>query len=212
MYVMDRIVCAATPRGLAERDKYSAELSRWYAAISTLRERILQAPSAHDERERNSVIILQSHYLCTRLAMDCAFRKSEMWFDTVTPLFVEIISLSKLQLDHPDDSLFIFDSQVIVPLDITAQKCRDSSIRHEAIRLMNSLHRREGFVDSLNCAKICEWLTDLEEEGMIGDFVPNEKRVMSTWTEPAKEEGVHVWCDIPAEGALGIVRRETIIK
>lgn len=212
MYVMDKILCAATPRGLAERDKYSAELSRWYAAFSPLRERILRSPSAHERRDRNSVIILQSHYLCTRLAMDSLFRKSEMWFDTVTPLFVEIISLSKLLLDHPDDSLFVFDSQVILPLDITARKCRDSSIRHEAIRLMNSLHRREGFVDSLNCAKICEWLIGLEEEGMIGDVMPNEKRVMSTWTEPAEEGGMHVWCDIPAEGATGVVRRETIIK
>jgi hypothetical protein len=212
MYVMDKVVCAATPRGLAERDKYTAELSRWYAAFSPLRERILRSPSAHDRRDRNSVMVLQSHYLCTRLAMDSVFRKSEMWFDAVTPVFVEIISLSKLLLDHPDDSLFVFDSQVILPLDITARKCRISSIRHEAIRLLNSLHRREGFIDSLYCAKICEWLVGLEEEGMIGDFVPNEKRVMSSWTDPADEGGVHVWCDIPMDGATGVARRETIIK
>jgi hypothetical protein len=210
MYFMDKIRCPATPRGLAERDKYSAELSRWYAAWTPLWKRILRSPSAHDRRDRDAAIVLQNHYLCTRLAMDCVFRKSEMWFDTVTPLFAEIVSESNLLLEHPDESLFVFDSQVILPLDITARKCRDPSIRREAISLMNSLHRREGFVDSLSSAKICEWLVGLEEEGIIGGFVPEEKRVMSSWSEPAEEGGVHVWCENP-KGWRRAAKRETII-
>jgi hypothetical protein len=35
---------------------------------------------------------------------------------------------------------------------------------------------------------------------------------MRTWTEPAEEGGVHVWCDIPKDGAKGVARRETTIK
>jgi hypothetical protein len=210
MYAIDKIRCAPTPKGLAERDRYSAELSRWYAAFIPVLERSI---SAKDKRDRYSAICLQSHYLCTRVAMNSIFRKDEMWFDTATPMLAEILSLTKLLLDHPDDSFFVFDSQVILPLEIVGRKCRDSAIRHEAIRLMNTLHRREGFIDSMSSGKVCSWLISIEEEGMVDGFIPWEARAQNGHAE-VTPEGIHAWCELPKIGGQKgeVVIRDTIIK
>jgi hypothetical protein len=211
MYVLDKIKCNATPQSLAERDKHSKELSRWFSAFTPLLER---AASGQDKRERYSATCLQIHYLCTCIAMDCLFRKTEIFFDALTPTFIEMLSLAKVLLANPDDSFFVFDSQVILPLEIVARKCRDPVIRREAIELMFSIHRREGFMDSTVMAKTCSWLVSIEEEGMLGNRIPEEARARSVCGEPGSKKGsLHVWCELPKIGGqLGeVVIRDTII-
>jgi hypothetical protein len=212
MYVLDKIKCNPTPQSLAERDKYSKELSQWYSAFTPLLDR---SASGQDKRERFSAICLHIHYICTCIAMDCLFRKTEIFFDALTPTFIEILSFAKVLLADPDDSFFVFDSQVILPLEIVARKCRDPVIRREAIRLIFLVHRREGFMDSIVMAKICSWLVSIEEEGMLGNHIPETARAHSVRAEPGSKKGsLHVWCELPKLGGqVGeVVIRETIIK
>jgi len=143
------------------------------------------------------------------------FRKTEIFFDALTPTFIEMLSLAKVLLDNPDDSFFVFDSQVILPLEVVARKCRDPVIRREAIGLMFLVQRREGFMNSIVLAKTCSWLVSIEEEGMLGKRVPEEARAHSVCSEPDSVKGsLRVWCKLPKTGGqLGeVVIRETIIK
>jgi hypothetical protein len=197
LYVLDKIRCRATEESLAERERYRDELARWYKAFTPLLSRATASPEA---RDRYSAICLQVHYLCTCIAIDCLFRPSEMFFDTLKPQLIEVLTLTKILLDHEDDSFFVFDSQVILPLEIVARKCRDPGVRREAIRLMEGVKRREGFMDSLVLARVCRWLVGIEEEGMLGRFIPEEARVRDVRAEPGEKGEMRVWCEMPKVG------------
>ena len=212
MYVLDKIRCNASPQSLAELDGYRKEMARWYAAFTPLLDR---ATSSRQTKDRYSAICLQVHYLCTCVAMDCVFRENEMFFDTLKSTFTSILSLTKILLDQQDDSFFVFDSQVILPLEIVGKKCRDPAIRREAIRLMYGVKRREGFMDSLVLAKVCSWIVSVEEEGMVGNYVPEEARARNLRAEPGEEKGsLRVWCELPRIGGEPgeVVVRDAIIK
>jgi hypothetical protein len=127
------------------------------------------------------------------------FRTSEMFFDTMKPQFAQIPSLTKILLNREDDSLFVFDSQVIMPLEIVARKCRDPGLR-ESMRLMAGVKRRECFMDGLVMAKMCAWLVGIEEEGMLGRYVPEEARARNVRAEPAEKGGLRVWCEVARVG------------
>jgi hypothetical protein len=83
---------------------------------------------------------------------------------------------------------FALDLGIVPPLFVVATKCRDRKLRREAIRLLASSPRREGMWDSILCAKVSQWIMEVEEDGMryfemwdpmaINEKVGEEKRVM----------------------------------
>lgn len=60
---------------------------------------------------------------------------------------------------------FSADLGIVPPLYVVATKCRNHSIRWQAIRLLRSSSRREGMWDSLLTAHIGEWVASIEEGG-----------------------------------------------
>ncbi|KAI9648892.1 hypothetical protein NHQ30_001458 [Ciborinia camelliae] len=76
-------------------------------------------------------------------------------------------------LDHTYSHIkpsFALDLGIIPPLFVVATKCRDRSLRREAISLLTSSHRREGMWDSRLCAVVGNWIMRVEEEG-LSDYV-----------------------------------------
>jgi hypothetical protein len=70
---------------------------------------------------------------------------------------------------------------MLLPVHLTALKCRDQQIRRRAIALMLVCPVREGAWDGAMLAKVDEKLIRLEEEGVEeGKIIPEEKwwRVM----------------------------------
>lgn len=61
---------------------------------------------------------------------------------------------------------FSADLGIVPPLYLVATKCRDSTIRRQAIQLLMSSARREGMWDSELIARIGMWIMAIEEEGM----------------------------------------------
>ena len=59
---------------------------------------------------------------------------------------------------------FSADLGIVPPLYVVATKCRNHSIRWQAIRLLRSSSRREGMWDSNLSAHIGEWVASIEEE------------------------------------------------
>ncbi|KIN05124.1 hypothetical protein OIDMADRAFT_39518 [Oidiodendron maius Zn] len=83
---------------------------------------------------------------------------------------------------------FALDLGIVPPLFVVATKCRDRTLRREAIALLMSSPRREGMWDSILCGKVGEWIMEVEEEGMrdyeifnpisTSERVVEDKRVM----------------------------------
>ncbi|CAG9943289.1 unnamed protein product [Clonostachys rosea f. rosea IK726] len=77
---------------------------------------------------------------------------------------------------------FSVDHGIVPPLFVVATKCRDQTIRRQAIQLLRASARREGMWDSELSARIGLWIMELEEyqdpttyQG--GSFIPEERRV-----------------------------------
>ncbi|TVY14250.1 putative transcriptional regulatory protein [Lachnellula arida] len=76
-----------------------------------------------------------------------------------------------------ENEVYTFEVRTIDALFLVATKCRSSPLRHQAISLMLSSHRREWMCSSLIAGQVAAWMTSLEEQGMdeIG-YIPEEKR------------------------------------
>ncbi len=59
---------------------------------------------------------------------------------------------------------FSADLGIVPPLYVVATKCRDRTIRRQAIQLLRSSARREGMWDSELMSRIGMWVMDIEEE------------------------------------------------
>lgn len=84
------------------------------------------------------------------------------------------MELAKLFLEE-DGSVFAF--QTIQPLYAVAVECQQPQIRREAICLLAGKLRREGVCDRVIPAKICTWIMDIEEQGIVDGLVSEEFRV-----------------------------------
>jgi hypothetical protein len=74
--------------------------------------------------------------------------------------------------------LFNFDSYTVIPLFLTALKCRDPLVRRRALLLLFKYPRKEGVCNSLCLGKLCEWAVKVEEEHLDENGrVPNWARV-----------------------------------
>lgn len=88
-----------------------------------------------------------------------------------------------------------------------AIKCRDRTIRREAVQLLLSKVWREGVWDSILAGRMASAVIEIEEHDVKGDFIPNEKRVKGTKMkfDLQKREG-HVTCFVVS----GEVEKRTI--
>ena len=125
---------------------------------------------------------------------ELAFDRHEARFEAIISLALEVVAdqerravLAKgCNLDHcahkhfktdifgrnPSDFLtyhikpsFSADLGIIQPLYVVATKCRDGTIRRQAIQLLRNSARREAMWDSELCARIGQWIVDIEEDG-----------------------------------------------
>ncbi|KUJ13563.1 uncharacterized protein LY89DRAFT_737539 [Mollisia scopiformis] len=76
--------------------------------------------------------------------------------------------------------------RTVSPLLLVATKCRNATLRREAIALLLSSHRREWMCDSLLSGQIGQWMMSLEEEGMDATgYIPEHARA---WGEAVELE------------------------
>lgn len=79
---------------------------------------------------------------------------------------------------------FTADLGIVPPLFMVATKCREPTLRRQAISLLRSSARREGMWDSELVARIGTWIMELEESSSPSDHlgqpttIPEEARVM----------------------------------
>jgi hypothetical protein len=197
---------------LLEKSRYLDEVIAWSHAFKPLFDKA--QPGTNDFLATRH---LQMHYLPVHLTLTQYTSLSELTYDAYLWMFKEIVEMARIQLSSlavMHDPTFSFDMQNVWPLFVVAKKCRDPIVRREAIRLLGEWPRREGIWDSVIASAVSRWVVKVEEEGMVGAFVEEEKRAKSVGVRLELEKGrAEVWCLIPDGGGKGgTKRRETIIE
>jgi hypothetical protein len=179
-----------TPLWREKHAHYETQLLQWRSAFQAI----------HAEEVRSGAIrvdktaILSIYYNLATILLAASVQHTEMLYDDYTPLFAEIIAKSDQLLADDDPnatSRFTLDMGTILPLAITAVRCRDRRIRRQAITLLWSKARREGLCfDTILVARLCAWLASIEGEGLQDDSapIPESARWMITYLHLSSEE------------------------
>ena len=82
----------------------------------------------------------------------------------------------------PPRPRFSFQVGILPPLYIVGSKCREPTLRRQAIGLLRKCPVQEGLWEPFGASRMCEWMMKIEELGMIKDgksewFVPESSRV-----------------------------------
>lgn len=157
------------------RDRAEAQLASWSIAWDALGSHMEKQPGPLD---RIAHLLLRSHHvLATIQARTCLHPYDEMVYDSYTDEFrsivdqsVELIQLvASHALDdtafkfHQSHAQFTFDMGWLPPLYYTALKCRDTSVRHHAVKMIRSTPSREAFWDANVAASVAAFVIGLEE-------------------------------------------------
>lgn len=134
---------------------------------------------------------MRTLFLIGWIRMKTLGAQSEMIYDQFLPVFSELVDLCHAILypvpekdtyrqgessGDEDGETFVVDMQTVMILDYVGKKCRVPWVRRKAIMLLRTRPRREAFWDSLVAASVCEWVTGIEEEGMVDGIVKEEQR------------------------------------
>ncbi|KAM0132900.1 hypothetical protein ACHAP3_006189 [Botrytis cinerea] len=171
----------STPYWNRIHNHYTTQLLRWRKAFQSV-----HAEEAHTGSiSADATHMLSIYYNIATILVASSVPHTEMLYDEYNHLFAEIICKAQILLSSPDDpsntSRFTLDMGTILPLVITAVKCRDRRIRRQAIALLWSKARREGLCfDTISVARICAWISSIEGEGIQEDDQPIPES--SRWT------------------------------
>ena len=157
-----------------EQSKCAAELHRWQEAFRPFR----YPPNS---AIKPAAISLYSHCLTTQILLASLLHTTECAIDIFLPEFKSIVSLARsfLKQDPPParQPAFSIDFGILTGLYIVCIMCRDRNTRRDAISILRTHPRREGLWDSSLIAELGIWVSDLEESGAVGEYVPENARV-----------------------------------
>lgn len=185
--------CGSIPDGdfhNVEKRTIRAQLAAWDSAFATF-------PQMHYEQPATRLLILQ------KKIMQIFFEKgaagpSEMEWDERLMAFEEATECAEAYMDlaigdwrsrsacggcpsvPPEDSrpILTVAMDIVLPLYLISAKCRTSSVRKRALKMLKACRRREGIWDSLGCAAVAEKIIEIEEEAASADgFIPECARI-----------------------------------
>jgi len=210
LLIWDRIAGKLSLSTVLELKELKNDFDRWAQAFDPLFKDALTPGKS----EFRAAAIQRAHYLVEVIVFEQGLHVDEVCFDYFHNEFVEMVGLAKALLVS-EESNFTLSTHSVVVLDLVATKCRDPELRREAIRLLIDRPRREGFFDSVMVATICQWVVDIEEEGMVNGFIPEEARVRKIGAKfDLEKKNMELWCYQPREmgNLVDLKRRETKIK
>jgi hypothetical protein len=167
---------------LIEYYKYAWEIVRWQDSFKPMR-------LNPDRANQSGVTLLQTNATAIRFHLESVVAKVECSFDKFLPECQSIIPLAKtlFRTTSKPSSLacaLSMDVLGIMPaLFIVCCVCRDRLVRREAIAMMRLCPRREGVYDSRLAAQASAWLMDIEEEGLVEGYIPQNARARITKME-----------------------------
>ncbi|KAI9734036.1 MAG: hypothetical protein M1818_006974 [Claussenomyces sp. TS43310] len=173
-----------------------AGLNAWSSKSETFFAQTLSNPTL---KEYSGAVILRLHSLVIEILLPTSLDPSEVVYDSFWEQFREIVALTRSLLESrkmPRSTFFMFDMGLVVPLYLTALKCRDRVIRREAISLLRSECRREGIWESGLGAEVGSWIMQLEEQNVSSMVTIPEKhrfRIIDMTFDLQRREAT-AWC------------------
>lgn len=155
----------------------SDSISRWVAAFDPLWKKC--EFESHPIRLPAVILNLQVKYIGFDLLASST--DDQTIFDNYTEDFLEMTDLAEYVLENSgarrSKRYFHLESQVVLPLCITALKCRDKAIRMKALSLTINYPRREGVLDGLFLGQAIAWIVELEENYRKDGQIPGWARI-----------------------------------
>ena len=194
------------PEQLVVPRVYLAILDHWQSALQGF---LHSAADSLSTTGKQAVRIMQLNrtFLAANIEVSTqADRLSEMLWDNYLPDFKRMTALAHEITEQADMDLrkdsrnlhkFQMDMNIIAPLYGIASRCRDPTIRREAVSLLLASRNQQGLWDSSITAQVCGKLVEIEEEG-LGQITRCED--VPEW---ARVSGVKVSFD--TEGRLGTI-------
>ena len=154
------------------QESIQRELTQWLEKYMAFTSGLQVHFSAQEEKGYQ--LLYTYHTMATIMIYTCVQSNDEMAFDFCTEKFVlllqqmmnlstKTLTTSPVQALPGDMPLSIVDVGWIPPLYYTALKCRESRIRHQALRLLDSTSHREGIWDSKTAACVARKVIGMEE-------------------------------------------------
>lgn len=173
--------------------RWSAVMELWLSGNST---------SSNEQQVRRSAwlrIVWTTGYIMLAFPMTAA----EIMYDQYIDRFRDIVNLtsslhdpsSEVPKRHGHQQTSISHEVGLLPaLYLTGTKCRDPSIRRQALSLLTSSPRKEGVWDSRAAAKVVERVMAVEENEAPGlvekcSDLPEEARIRNTWLQAPSNAG-----------------------
>jgi hypothetical protein len=157
---------------VAAQQFISDSISRWEAAFVPLWKEL----RFESQSTRLPAVILNLQVKYIRFDLLASSTDDQTVFDSYTDDFLEMIDLAQYVFENNESrrNHFHLESQVVLPLCITAFRCRDKDIRMRALSLTFKYPRREGVLDGVFLGQAIAWVVELEEnyrsEGQIPDW------------------------------------------
>lgn len=149
---------------LAKKQRLQAQLDDWLRAYNSFRKSI----SAESPYSLTLEPVLLTYHAATSISLSGCLTSSETIYDAHISDFVTIVQQADLVLSAsagPDGSQppFTFEMGVGIPLFLTSMKCRETSLRHRALQLLQQAPPMQGFFKCTPVALLAGNIMRLEE-------------------------------------------------
>lgn len=181
-------------------EAHDAQIARWRDAFDTLIRRSRHRQDMDFQRTGMGIWV---HSEMAKILPRTLGSATELVYDQFEESFAHIVSRSRiaLDMDHKDPqrrgrkTVFQFELGVIPALYFIASRCRNPSLRRQAIDLLIKSGHREGIWNGTIAGRIAERLTLIEEHGLPcirGSMdIPEDRRVRLLSTDFDEHNGLN---------------------
>ncbi len=180
---------------IAQQQKYlQGKMDQWNKAYEPI---FLEVCQNTVGREYLGVLQLRICIWKCEIIIATSMSNTEVVFDSFTAQFQRITHFARhvLQKDREireSNGLRLqYGMGLIMALFYTATRCRDFSVRREAIAILREWPSTNGIWHSLQAAKIAEWIVSIEEKCCGGlELIPGDCRVKMESLKVSLQKGV----------------------
>ncbi|KAF3387295.1 hypothetical protein F1880_000564 [Penicillium rolfsii] len=227
-YLLDPDQPLIPPDMLDLQADLSVQLRDWHSSFLNLVGPLsLHGPAAISSEDTGTIALLFAIYETLLIMLEVSASSSEVITDAFLPNFQRIVEQSRIALDssmRPDGTQppFTFDINPGVALWFTCLRCRDPTIRREALALMLRSPRVQGFYSCMSAVTFGERIMLLEEmngemmsvnpgtehfsttESLIGySYSPSPSPSSSLSPQSIDSDGTPLTQSIPEEARIG---------
>lgn len=204
---------------LSEKAKIGKRLNHWSVAFKAFLESTCGLLSPEEVR---NTVILRTQYTTIFIMHSVTLCDSEHIFNRFLSDFRTIVTFSRTALSQGPHAkamstkpTFSLDMGVIPPLYYTALKCRDPTVRREAVSLISQNPHREGIWDGGVIVPLAEATIAIEEAGVdhpvtCQEDVPDMARIRDVGLRPypGQKKGAMFYTLCGRKGSTEEIKRE----